>query len=410
MLTAFCKDESGIFAPIYCIASVPLLAAVAMVVDYSFISTKASELQNSLDATALAIGTEYYSGMTTEELQQLGEHYFGSNLYGYEPPSELDLELDNSVSALEVNATASGDDNFIKVRSKIDHEVMIASSDTLSAWRTSYVQVSPGPPACVLALDEHEGQSFKVQGSTQVRFDGCVVASNSDATDSIYRGGSAQLAAECAFTVGKTVGLGTSDTDLVCGSAFEGQLASMDPLADVVPPSYTGCLNVPNGKTKTLSPGTYCDRTISGDVTLEPGVYILRGGEIKLGGNGSLVGNGVTIFLMEGAEFGSNANEVIVLTPPSAGPYAGLTIYQESTNTSPLVINGTSGSNVEGFLYAPGAAITYAGTADMAAGGQCLRLVARTIEMTGNSNVASDCGGVLGGRTMYASRVLTLVK
>jgi hypothetical protein len=136
MLRAFCKDESGTFAPICCIASVPLLAAVAMAVDYSFISTKASELQSSLDATALAIGTEYYSGMTTEELQQLGEHYFGSNLYGYEPPSELDLELDNSVSALEVNATASGDDNFIKVRSKIDHEGMIASrSSTLKSGR-----------------------------------------------------------------------------------------------------------------------------------------------------------------------------------------------------------------------------------------------------------------------------------
>ena len=82
MLKTFWKDESGTYAVISSIASVPLLAAVAMVVDYSFISTKASDLQSSLDATALAIGTKYYSGMTTAELQEFGEQHFASNLYG----------------------------------------------------------------------------------------------------------------------------------------------------------------------------------------------------------------------------------------------------------------------------------------------------------------------------------------
>ena len=91
---------------------------------------------------------------------------------------------------------------------------------------------------------------------------------------------------------------------------------------------------MPAGNKKTLSPATYCDKTWSGDVTLDPGIYILRGGQIKLGGNGRLTGAGVTIFLMEGAKFVSNANEVIKLSPPTSGPYAGITIFQDRGNTS----------------------------------------------------------------------------
>ena len=47
------------------------------------------------------------------------------------------------------------------------------------------------------------------------------------------------------------------------------------------------------------------------------------GGKIQLGGSGSLVGHGVTIFLTDGAQFTSNGNEHIELSPPEAEPYAG---------------------------------------------------------------------------------------
>jgi len=65
---------------------------------------------------------------------------------------------------------------------------------------------------------------------------------------------------------------------------------------------------------------------------------------------------------------------------------------------------------VSGFIYAPDAAITYAGNSDMSAQGSCLRLVGDTISMTGNSAVKSDCTAELGNRAMYAGRMITLVK
>ena len=268
----------------------------------------------------------------------------------------------------------------------------------------------PGQPACVLALDDHASNSVKVQGSTQVTLDGCVIAANSDAIDSVYRGGSAQLKAKCVSAVGRTEGLSNANTKLACGPALEQQYPSLDPLVDVVPPSYTTCKSVPGGKTKTLSPGTYCNKTLTGDITLNPGTYILRGGQIKLGGGGTLVGHGVTIFLMEGAEFSTNANETVDLSPPTSGDYAGITVYQEKANTLTLTINGTSASKLTGFIYAPGAHVFFAGNSNMSGSGDCVRVIGDTIELTGNSKMAANCETALGGRQMNAGRVILLVK
>ncbi|KQU71858.1 hypothetical protein ASC75_24150 [Aminobacter sp. DSM 101952] len=405
----FLLAKRGNFGAMTAIAMVPIMAGVAGVIDFVSLNNKADRLQNSLDTAGLAIGTKYYSGMTKTELTQLGRDFFDANLVKFRQDAD-DLIYSEQVSDFEASATTSGDKNFIEVKSTIHQQGIIGGSIDWTSNRRAVVQVAPGQPACVLALDPHASASVKLQGSTQVTLDGCVIASNSDAGDSVSRGGSAQVAAECVTTVGGTTGLTNYSTKLACGLPYERQLASFDPLANVVPPAYTACQNVPGGKSKTLSPGTFCNKTLSGEVTLEPGVYIFRGGQIKLGGNGTLTGVGVTIFLMEDAQFVSNANEVINLSPPTTGPYAGITVYQAKSNTNDVQINGGSGSNVTGFVYAPGAHVFYAGNSDMTGGGQCIRIISNTIEMTGNSSVKSSCDAELGGKKMYAGRIISLVR
>jgi Flp pilus assembly protein TadG len=408
MLTRFCRAEDGNYAVILTIAMIPILSGVAGVVDFVGTSNDASVLQNSLDATALAIATEYDSGMTKPELQAFGAEFFNANM---EDTTAGELEYLDQAVGFDVSAAAEGNSHIIGVSSSITHKGMMGSPDFWRASRTSYVRVRPGEPACLLALDKQASGAVTIQGSTQVQMDGCVIAANSHATDAVSRGGSAKLDAECVSTVGGTAGL-SSSTKLACGTPLEDQYASLDPLAGIGPPAYTACKSMPGGKTKSLTPGTFCNKTWSGDITLDPGVYILRGGQVKLGGNGRLVGQGVTIFLMEGATFDSNANEVIDLSPPTSAtnPYAGITIYQEKANTAQLTINGGSGSLVTGFVYAPGAHVFYAGNSTMSGSGDCIRVIGKTVEMTGNSAVKADCSAELGGRKMYAGRIILLVK
>jgi len=405
MFGRFWASRRGNFAIATAVAMVPLMLGLAASIDLTGTSDDAAQLQNSLDAAGLAIGTKFQPTMSASDVQQLGQTFFAVNM------STADAqELSGSVAAFQ--AAASGDPGayFISTSSSIARPAFVSGMPAWKATRSASVKVKPGAQACVLALDQHADSAVSLQGSTNVAMSGCVIAANSDAADAVSRGGSAVVSAGCVSTVGGTQGLAPPNATLSCGAPRENQYASFDPLAGVVPPAYTLCLPVPNGKTVTLSPGTYCDKTLSGKITLNPGTYILRNVTIKPGGNGSLSGQGVTIFLMENSQLYINANEQVNLSPPTSGPYAGITIYQAHGNTQALTLNGGSGSVVSGFIYAPDAAITFAGNSDMNAQGSCLRLVADTVTMTGNSAVKADCTAELGNREMYAGRMITLAK
>lgn len=410
MFRRFWKSQDGNYAIVTGIAIIPLMGAVAGAVDYTMALNKAGQLQNSLDASALAIATSYDLGMSDEELTQFGRDYYDSDMEGISNDGESFQYSDELSSDLVALASSEGDEIFITARSAIAHEGILGSFD----WpmdRRSVVKIKRGAPACVLALDPSASSAVKFQGSTDVGLVGCVVAANSNASDAVYRGGSALLSAACINTVGGTSGIGSSsNVHLDCPAPLEDQYPSFDPLKGVQPPSYSGCEAVPGGKNKQLKPGKYCNKSLSGDITLEPGSYVLDGGRINLGGNGSLKGSGVTIFLLGDAEFSINGNEVVQLTPPTSGDYAGITIFQEKSNDNAVTINGTSDSYVSGFVYAPGAHVFYAGNSTTTTLSQCLRLVGNTVEMTGNSDIKSDCTAELGGREMFASRYISIVR
>lgn len=408
MLLRFIRSERANLHIVFAIALVPLLSAVAGAVDYTNINRKADKVQSALDAAALEIGINYYAGMSSEELEKLGRMMFQANLGGFRTGDFVYEE--DLVPSFKASADYGEDVDLISVSSTVSHKPMVGWANHWHASRRSVVRVGPGFPACVLALDRSASPGIVFRGSTDVEMNKCVVASNSRAPNAVSRDGSAQIAAECVVSSGGTTGIkGSGNARLDCPEPLVSQHASMDPLRNLAPPSYTACQGVPNGRQKTLSPGTFCGQTISGEVTLKPGVYILRGGRINLGGNGSLVGNGVTIFLMEDAEFSITANQTVQLRPPTGGPYGGITVYQPASNRKQVTSNGGADSFIDGFVYAPGAHIFFAGNADTLANG-CLRLVGATIEMTGASSFRSDCEAELGDRKMYATRSISLVR
>ncbi|MFU0505764.1 TadE/TadG family type IV pilus assembly protein [Pseudaminobacter sp. NGMCC 1.201702] len=407
VLRRFWNSRQGNFAALTAIAIVPIMVGVAGVVDFASTSNQATKLQGALDATALAIGTKYFEGMTKTELQGFGYRIFEANLNLLDQQA-TELGYEESKSNFSASVNGSGIAHLITVSSSISHPGFVGGIDW-RAYRISKAKVFSGQEACVLALSPHASRAVDIQGSTNVAMDGCVIASNSDATDSLYRGGSAKVRAECAIATGGIVGLSDSNSQFHCPRPLPDQYPSFDPLSGIEPPPYGSCTPMKGGKVITLVPGTYCDKAVTGTVTLEPGVYIFRGSKISLGGNGSLTGAGVTIFLVDGAELNINANQLINLSPPTTGPYGGITIYQERGNTTPMTLNGGAGTSLNGFVYAPDAHITYTGNSDTGSNA-CVRIVGDTVTMTGNSVVKSDCGAALADREMYASRSVVLVE
>ena len=175
MLRPFWNSERANIAPTFALTLVPLVLAVASAVDLSSISTKASKLQESLDATALAIGTEYYSGMSEGELYSLGQKFFlANNEYSHSEKLLYDSDAQPEYSAA---ASPTGEYDIISAASRVDHDPVFGGDIFWGANRRAFVKVTPGMPACILALNKHANDAVKIQGSTNVDLKKCVIAS-----------------------------------------------------------------------------------------------------------------------------------------------------------------------------------------------------------------------------------------
>jgi len=414
MTRRFVSDEKGNLSVTLTLALVPLMAAVAGAVDVTGTLNDAERLQNALDATAFAVAAGYDAEMTDSQLVSLAKNYLVGNLenlqYDIAGFSKLPTGPDPQGDGVRVTTSSVTGITEVQVQGNIKYKGFLGA-DYWNPFRRSIVQTQEGAISCFLALNQTAYAAIDIQGSTDVELIKCVMAANSSSTSAIYRNGSGEISAECAYAVGATSGLvSSSSVNLACGKPLEYRLPVIDTLASLPLPTDSPCQTVPNKKTKILDPGTYCGERISGEVGLNPGTYVLKGGSVDLGGNGYLVGSNVTIFLLNDAKFTINGNERVALTPPTSGTYAGITIYQERTNLNTMKINGTSGSTIDGFVYVPGAQVAYNGNAGASTLGKCLRVIADTIVLTGNSTVKADCSAELGDREVSSSRETRLVR
>ena len=150
-----------------------------------------------------------------------------------------------------------------------------------------------------------------------------------------------------------------------------------DPYATVPVPSTSGMTTysqstyTPDSSGNvTLSPGYYPNGIYisSGNVTFNPGLYYIEGGNCWINTPGSVTGNGVTLYhngpnvnaqLM--TSYGLNVafclcmtNNNYTINPPTAGPYAGVSLFQSRTTTAEAFYDfwGTGALNV-GLQYFP---------------------------------------------------------
>ncbi len=117
------------------------------------------------------------------------------------------------------------------------------------------------------------------------------------------------------------------------------------------------------GASATLSPGTYCGGiTIYGSssVTLDPGIYILRGGGLKVLGGSSIQGTGVGFYNTSGSGYSYGAIELgagsnAQLAAPAGGEMRGTLFFQDRSAPSGVVNKIESGSTswFEGTFYFP---------------------------------------------------------
>ncbi|ESR26994.1 Tad domain-containing protein [Lutibaculum baratangense] len=248
--------------------------------------------------------------------------------------------------------------------------------------------------ACIIALDETANEALLVSGSADATFTGCTLMSNSLADDALSVRGAVSLSASCLSAAGGVAdGAGAVVTE--CPAPRERMPRAADPYADVPPPPIPSACSASSGGSgpTTLAPGKFCGGLdLKGEVTLEPGVYVVSGGTLRINANSHVVGDGVTFYLTNGASVQMNGTAHVEFRAPASGTYEGMLFYADPHSSgSSALFNGTADSSLIGSLYFPTQPVDMRG--DFGGSGGCTRIVARTVEIGGNATFTSDCTG-----------------
>lgn len=267
---------------------------------------------------------------------------------------------------------------------------------------------------CVIALDKGSVTGIDMGGNTTLDL-GCGMISNTVSASAVTAGGSSIVKASPIAAAG---GVPDSANYVKPVSLFPYAVPQRDPFAALPDPSAAigsgSQLRVNSNGRRSISPGTYRDVDIKGELTMAPGVYYINGGNFSVGAQASVTGTGVTIILTSVtaatdpysvATSDINGGATINLTAPSAGTYAGVIFYQDrrAADSGVNKINGNSASRLQGAIYFPNQAIQYNGTTGMNTA--CLQLVAKRISLTGNSTITNICPANSGASSIPGSVV-----
>lgn len=308
------------------------------------------------------------------------------------------------------------------------------SATTNSTGSASCILVPPGPPGpngvgATFAGNSQYAPSgikptFTVLGSTCTL---CVLSPTASPALSLTGNGSvtvqgavavdstgnpaASLTGNARITGTQIGGPGAPSTFKVTGNAkFSpapvAQSAVSDPLAalpecpgagtpDPCPTTVRANVALTGNGSATISAGIYQSISVTGNgkLTLNPGTYVVTGSLTETG-NGSITGNGVTLYFacsaypapcasgQPGASFSVTGNGTVSLSAPTSGPFPGVSIFVERNDSATDTLTG-NGATIGGTVYAASGNLTLTGNGNMVIG----RLIVNTLSVTGNGSV-----------------------
>lgn len=394
----FCRGTNANVATIFALTLPIVVGAAGLGVETSYWYYNSLRLQATADAAAYAGALEQISGSDKPTIVAAATQSAASNGLGSgtivvnTPPAS---GPNTAKKAVEVIVGQNLDRMFTS----------LFTQGQVPEQARAVALITNASKACVLALDPSASQAALFSGNTSVKLIGCSVMSNSIASDAIKLQGSAGLQADCLITAG---GVSLSNpVTTVCAAPITQALPAADPFSDLPAPAASNPCQ--NANKSTLKPGTYCSGlSLSGTVTLQPGVYVIQSGDFKVNANANVTGDGVTIYLAGSSRVSMNGNATVSLSAPTSGTYSGVLMYGDRTSTGgQSTFNGTAASLLTGALYFPKQQVNYLGNFSGQNG--CTQVVADMIQWSGNSTISQDCTS-LGMRDIPATQSVALVE
>jgi hypothetical protein len=401
-LKAFIRNEFGSTAVVVALSMPVVVAGASLGVETSYWYYRDLRLQAAADAAAYAGALEKRAGSNRATMIEAATavaqaNGFSSSVGTAELSSPPQSGTHMNSKAVEVllqeNAPRFFSSLFLKTPVVVRARAVAAYEDAGSA--------------CILALHKSASKAALFSGSSTSKFLGCSVMANSLADDAVTVQGSGKLETSCIYSVGgASLGSGTVLDE--CKSAQVGVPAVGDPYAEVELPTVSGtCANVSGS---TLDAGTYCGgMTLSGTKVLNPGVYVVSGGDLKINANANISGSGVMFYLTDGARVSINGNATVDLSAATTGTYSGLLFFGDRSDNGSTknTFNGTAISKLTGAIYFASQPIQFLGNFSGTDG--CTQVVGLTVEWSGNANISKDCTAH-GMKAIPAAELVKLVE
>lgn len=348
------ENQRGQVLPLVALSLVALMGFAAMAVDLGYLKYEQRQQQSAADAGALA-GAVYElknggctgagSGVTAAVLNDTSQNGYANGSGGV---------LINTAPFRPTSGPFVTDPCAVQVQVYSPHLTFFSKLFGMTGEITTQAvaTIAANNNGCAYYLDPNHQTTFS---GPNIQAPGCSIYTNNQPFS--IKGGQQVTVA----------GLGYSQT-LQDSGGTKYTLASpvkippvTDPCMEIPgcaalttnPPPSSPCPSHAPNTAGVLNPGCYTtDFIVNGNVTMQPGTYVINGQSPTMHGN--LTGTGVTIYVTAtGAMPATTNGSSITLTPPSTGPYAKVVFYQVPSNSNSQVFNGTP-VDLSGLVYAPG--------------------------------------------------------
>ncbi|WP_066556315.1 TadE/TadG family type IV pilus assembly protein [Croceicoccus bisphenolivorans] len=423
-------------------------------VDFAQIYLWKRELQFASDQAAIAAAWELANNQNSTTYVERGLTEFNAN--------ESVTKDINTTPSITLSNYAGEVGNAVSVSVSATRMLPFTSYFTRSATTVSVFSQAAFTGGlvtteCLKAVDPHDGGTITFNGNP-VFTAGCGIAALSDSKricvtsydtdgycidkddgtsgwegeDAIVANGTPTIDAGTIVTAGTV----DDDIELITDDLIIENFGQLyDQFADVVPPinnvptnppgSYS-CTSVGNGKGNggpgkkigIATPGWHTGGIkVACDTTFQPGIYVIDGGMLDIGGNYKTLGTDIMFILTNGAGIkvvGTSDNgqsteinlqgitETTLINkygvdPDLAHKINGMLVYEdpESEGYNPSgeglgnKFAGTSTTWISGTIYLPKSTLSLAGTANVA--NICLTIIANKINLNGTVNMSDFC-------------------
>jgi Flp pilus assembly protein TadG len=390
------RRRRGTVAVVTAICLVPLIGIMAFLLDGGILMAQQRQVQSAADASSQAAAVYLYNNYTTNAgLDPLGKAAALAKTYastnGYNNNGTTNTV---TVNIPPLSGLFTGQAGYAEVIVQYNQPRMFsaifgASNLPVISRSVSRGTYAPYSDDAVIALSPTGASALTAAGSAKLKASATVQVDSSNVA-AVNVNNTGNINAPIISITGNWT---SSSSGTLTGSVVTGASSVNDPLATLPAPSTTGLTvqpGLPGYGSYTMSPGIYNGGVTFGggmNITMKSGTYYIENGGFTVANGVTLTGTSVMIYIAPGSgAFSFQGGGVINLTAPTSGTYSGVVMYQDRSNTSAISIaNGTT-TTITGTFYAAGAAINFAGGAQLSQFGS--QIIAKTLNLSNNASVS----------------------